>query len=272
MNYSRRDQIDIIKSIRLKDGESRTIDCPFCGGKKKFSITKNDGRVLWNCYKASCTSRGTYSSSRSIDTCKTKLVKSTITTERRYNPLPSVLSSPDNHEHVVEYLKSVNSYDAYKAGYIHIMYAPADNRVLFFTRNKSGAVGRALDGRLPKWWSYGDTEQGIQVGTGTHVVVVEDAASACSVSRLDGVTGYALLGTRVTTSVKDVLRHFANATIVLDKDASNKAIIIAKRLNTFLPTRVRLTKEDLKWLSADELTSVIGGFNNESTGHNSSRL
>lgn len=257
MNYNRRDQIDIIKAIRLRDGERKTLDCPFCGGKKKFSITKIDGRVLWNCYKASCTSRGSYATVRSIDSVKTKLINTQIKSERRLNPLPSILSTPDNHDHVIAYLHSVNSYEAYKSGLIHIMYAPADNRVLFFTKDRSGAVGRALDGRIPKWWSYGDTERGIQVGSGDHVVVVEDAASACSISRLEGVTGYALLGTRVTTPVKEILRHFAKATIILDKDASNKAIIIAKRLNTFLPTTVRLTNDDLKWMSALKLQAVL---------------
>ena len=66
MMYSYRDQLDIIKAIRITDGGRKTIDCPFCGGRKKFTIDKFDGKIVWNCYKASCTTKGAYSGKRSI--------------------------------------------------------------------------------------------------------------------------------------------------------------------------------------------------------------
>ena len=58
MTYSYREQIDVLKKISLAEGERKTLDCPFCGGRRKFSITKLDGMLLWNCFRASCSAKG----------------------------------------------------------------------------------------------------------------------------------------------------------------------------------------------------------------------
>ena len=257
MNYTRSDQISIIKSITLKEGDSKTLDCPFCGGRKKFTISKIDGRVIWNCYRASCTSRGVYNSGRSLTAIKNKLNGTNNRTLKRTTEIPAILSDVDNHPNAVEYLQSVNAYESYKNGLINIKYAPAYNRVLYFNHYNNGAVGRALDDRKPKWMTYGDTDQGIKVGVGKTAVLVEDVASACSVARLPNVTGYALLGTNITTSIKSQLKSFTKCIIVLDLDASSKALRLAKAIQSYTDVRVRLTKQDLKWLSPDQISNII---------------
>ena len=258
MNYSRSDQISIIKSITLRDGDSKTLDCPFCLGRKKFTISKIDGRTIWNFYKASCTIRGAYNTGRSISAIKNKMNGEVANLDRKIKPIPSVLTSVDNNECAVEYLKSVNSYDAFKMGLVSLSYDPASNRVLYFTHGGKGAVGRCLDNRKPKWMSYGDTQDGVQVGNTKHAVLVEDAASACSVVRVPGLTGYAMLGTNLTAPIKMRVRHFSCVTIILDNDASSKALRIAKALQLHTDVRVRLTKRDLKWLDIRELKELIG--------------
>jgi hypothetical protein len=258
MNYTRSDQISIIKSITLREGDSKTLDCPFCYGRKKFTISKIDGRTIWNCYRASCRIKGAYSTGRSLTAIQNNLngtVKSTI---KKTNQIPPILSDIDNNPDAVEYLKSVNSYDAYKQGLIRIQYYPARNRVLYFNNNNTGAVGRSLDGSNPKWMSFGNTEGGIQVGDSSTAVVVEDVASACSVSRVEGVCGYALLGTNITTPIKSRLRHFRCVIIILDKDASSKALRLGKSLQSHITVQVKLTKEDLKWLDVESISHLLG--------------
>ena len=49
---------DLIDDMILRDGETKRMDCPACGGKNTFTVTKNSGSVLWNCYKASCNIKG----------------------------------------------------------------------------------------------------------------------------------------------------------------------------------------------------------------------
>jgi hypothetical protein len=35
MTYSYREQIEILKMISVSEGERKTLDCPFCGGRRK---------------------------------------------------------------------------------------------------------------------------------------------------------------------------------------------------------------------------------------------
>jgi len=255
MKYSYRDQIDILSSIRINDGEKKSLDCPFCGGRKKFGIVKQDGKLLWNCFRSSCGVKGSYNVGRGASGVKAYL-RGKETKAVYYNSLPSIVSSIDHHKEALSYIESVNSLEAYRDGLIKIKYAPRDNRVLFYTEDGRGAVGRALDGRTPKWYTYGDTSKGIKVGQGIPVLV-EDAPSACSVSRLEGYCGYALLGTRVTPFIKDQLRHFDEVIIILDKDASSKAVSMSRSIQSITKAAVRFTTEDLKWLSVRKILNVI---------------
>lgn len=247
----------MVKGISLRANERRSLNCPFCGDtKKKFSIARLDGRIVWNCYRASCNARGAFDTERNQSELKSRLSRAEISLPRKINCIPTILSSVYSHPDAVEYLNSVNSLEAYQDGLIHIKYSPSDNRVLFFNKDKTGAVGRALDGRNPKWWTYGDTSGGIVVGDNSHAVVVEDAASACSVSRI-GVSGVALLGTRLTPLIKSNLTKFARVTIILDKDASSKSLSIAKTLAQYTNASARITKDDLKWLSVRKISEVL---------------
>ena len=51
-------------SRNLQEGNSERLSCPSCGGINTFTITKMQGFVLWNCYKASCSVRGGKDSER----------------------------------------------------------------------------------------------------------------------------------------------------------------------------------------------------------------
>lgn len=255
MKYSYRDQIDILSSIRIKDGEKLSIDCPFCGGRKKFGILKQEGKLLWNCFKATCGVKGSYNAGRGSAGVKAYL-RGKETKAVYYNSLPSIVSSIEHHPEAMAYVQSVNSLEAYEQGWVKIKYAPRDNRVLFYTEDGQGAVGRALDDRTPKWYTYGNTSQGIRVGEGIPVLV-EDAPSACSVSRLDGYCGYALLGTRVTPAIKGQLRHFSKVVIILDKDASAKAITMARCVQSLTDPVIRFTEEDLKWLEIGQIQHIL---------------
>lgn len=255
MQYSYRDQIDILSSIKIKDGEKRSLDCPFCGGRKKFGVLKQDGKLLWNCFRASCGVKGSYRVGRSITGVKDYIHKRE-TKAVYYNSLPSIVSSVDHHPEAMAYLESVNSLEAYNRGLIKIKYAPRDNRVLFYTEDGQGAVGRALDNRTPKWFTYGNTAEGIVVGNGTPVLV-EDTPSACSVSRVEGYSGFALLGTRITPSIKSSLRQFTHVLIVLDKDASTKALSLVKSVQSVCNATVRFTETDLKCLTYEQIQNVL---------------
>jgi len=172
---------------------------------------------------------------------------------RQAPDIPQHLSRPEHHEDVLAYLERVNSSWAYENGLAKIRYAPAENRVLFFFPEDRGAIGRSLDGSTPKWKAYGDTSGLFTVGSGPTAVLVEDAASACSVARFMDCSGCALLGTSLRSEQKTQLRAYQRVVIALDKDASRKAVSMKQKLDGRMPTSVLLLEEDLKYAGADEL-------------------
>ena len=106
------------------------------------------------------------------------------------------------------------------------------------------AVGRAL-GRSPKkWHRYSNSGLPFVVPNGDPVYVVEDAASACAVSKYG--TGFALLGTNLTDKLLDILREYPHVVVCLDRDASMKAIQMKLRLSQFTKAEVRLLDVDPK--------------------------
>lgn len=257
MSYNYREQLDIIKQISMREGQSRNIDCPFCGGRKKFTITKTeDGMTLWNCYRASCPVKGSYQGRRTAASLRKSLENKPLAKiEKRITPIPAITKNVRNEDAALQFLIDHNCLEAYDNGYIDIRYAPAEKRVLFYTNDGLGATGRSLAGHKAKWWSYGDVSKGIHVGVGDTAVLVEDTPSACAVSRIKGYVGVALLGTNITEQIRNTLKVYKNMYIVLDNDASVKAISLARSLSN--AAKVRLTKDDLKYMSVGQIQDVL---------------
>ncbi len=251
------EQLKIIKQIHMVEGDRRVLTCPFCGGRNKFSITKNeDGVTLWNCYRASCEVKGSYRGKRSAEALKRSIGKIPVVQEQpKIYPLPKITKNIINDEKALQYVTQYNCLEAYQAGLISIRYSPALKRVLFYNQDSTGAVGRSLIGHQAKWWTYGSVVGGIHVGNGSTAVLVEDVPSACSVARIPGVTGVALLGTSITEPIKMSIKDYFDIYIILDNDASNKVISLAKALAN--GAKVRITKDDLKCLSVPEIVSVM---------------
>lgn len=255
-----REQLEVLSDIRLKSGEHSRIDCPFCGGKKTLSLSSVDGSLLWNCYKASCDAKGRKSIGRNADQIKNHLTRPQDFYRKRQvrsRQIPSFLSDPSHHGKVVDYLKANGSYEAYEHGLIKIRYAPADDRVLFYLNDESGAVGKSLRGDKPKWLLYGEIDSLFTVGTGNTVVVVEDAASACGISRVPDLVGCALLGTNMSINQKDQLRKYDRVIIALDKDASQKSIQMQKRLTGLTKAELRFLNDDPKHLTAQQISRIM---------------
>ena len=246
------EQLEIVKTINIREGDTIVIQCPFCGGYKKLAVSKIDGQLKWFCYRASCSGRGIYQGRRSLQSSKDYLAKVSKTTAK-VKPLPEITTSVDNHKPTIDFLKSVNSLEAYQNGWIDVRYAPAEDRVMFYADR--GAVGRCLKPYGPKWMTYGVIEGGVHVGEGTDAVLVEDIPSACSVSRLDGYVGVAMLGTNLTSTIKQSISCYTNRYLILDKDANTKALNTIRSKDKTL--KLRLTENDLKWLTTEQINNLL---------------
>ena len=261
--YSRAEQYSVIEKIRCKEGETKRVDCVFCGGKYTLTVSKKEGSLVWNCYKASCGARGAKRIGYSLNAIKTKFDKScsgcsSTCTEKRTLSLPSVNSSVDNHIDVINYLRDNNCYNAYEDKAVDISYDPANDRVLFWMNNNEGAVGRALNKNTkPKWLSYGNVSGVLAIGNKPTAIVVEDAASACAVYATGVYTGVALLGTNVSPLQRIQLSHYQNLIICLDKDASKKAIKISRSLSGIVNTTVCFIRDDFKYMNPISIREII---------------
>jgi DNA primase len=128
------------------------------------------------------------------------------------------------------------------------------NRVVYLIKERGrvvDAAGRSLDPNIkPKWWRYGKSGNPFVVGRHATGVILEDCASACSVSSY--VSGIALLGTNLMDSHIPVLRTFDRLVVALDKDATSKAISMVRKLKPIRPTSLVILDKDVKDMSNDE--------------------
>jgi len=258
--YTYSEQIEIIDKIAVREGCGINVNCPFCGGRKTLGVAIRQGKKLWHCFKVSCGIRGTRSVGMSTASLRKRLhgVEASRRTKRLAD-VPSLISEPSYHPAVLKYLEDNNCLEAYLEGLIRVQYAPAEHRVLFFSNDEEGAVGRTLDGAIPKWKQYGNIEGVVKVGAGDVGVIVEDVPSACSISRLKGFTGCALLGTVLSTVQKAQLSQLKEVVVALDKDASRKAIELSRRLEGRVKCRVVLLEEDAKYMTKNSLNSLLRG-------------
>ena len=251
MTYA--EQLQIIRDIPLREGDTKVITCPFCGGQKKLAISKIDGKLMWNCYRASCEGKGIHSGKRDIQSAKNYLTGQIRKREVYVRPLPSITTSVENHKPALDYLASVNSLEAYRNGYIKVRYDPSEDRVLFYSGE--GVVAKSLRSYGPKWMTLGSIPAGVHIGTGTTAVLVEDVPSACSVSRVNGLVGVAMLGTNITKALNKATEKYLNKYLCLDKDASAKAIVIKRQLGANL--KVRFISKDLKVLTTSQIRHTL---------------
>jgi hypothetical protein len=105
--------------------------------------------------------------------------------------------------------------------------------------------------------SYGELPHGIRVGSGDTAVLVEDVASACSVSRDYHLTGIALLGTHLTSGIKKIIKNYNKVYLVLDKDAAVKCIKESRRTSGIL---VRFTSTDLKYQTTAQIKDTLNSL------------
>lgn len=250
-----REQLEIVRAIPIREGENHTLDCPFCGGRRKFTLGLLDGELVWNCFRASCDARGRWRKGLPPEVLRKRIAGAPPQAPaRRSEPLPAVTVRADRHEPSAEYLRSVHAWGAYTQGLVEVRYSPRHDRVLFY-QGSHGAVGRSLSGKLPKWLAFGEVAAPFIVGSGKIAVIVEDVPSACAVT--PEYCGVALLGTKVTPEVRSALVQFELNLIALDPDARLTALRALQGIISRVPARLLLLPSDPKAMDPKRLRETI---------------
>jgi len=240
-------------------------DCPVCGKKNTFSVSDDGLQRLWYCFHADCNVSGR------TGITLTKDHASKMFSKRKEPPpaaaqqsfeMPDTFVSLSRNLNAELYVKRVQAYDAYLAGRADIRYDFKRNRAVFLVKDGNrvvDAAGRSLDGRNPKWYRYGTSKNPfVSSGDSCVACVVEDCASACSVSGI--VTGVAILGTNLLPEHVETLRKFQTVYVALDKDATDKAIDMVRTLSPYVSTKLMVLKHDLKNMKKDERDDFIRSY------------
>ena len=264
-SYSMTDWIkNYVTDLPLQPNGTMRLDCPLCHRKNTFSVAEKNGQRLYNCFHAQCTAKG-----------RTKLRLTTDNT----NPLPLRVHSPvraepslvfeepntfvpiSRSDKAFSYIRSVNVSKAYNNGWVDLRFDFKRNRVVYLIKDGNrvvDAVGRSLTDEKPKWWRYGRSGFPFICGVGHVGIVVEDCASACSVS--SNYTGIALLGTSLLDSYIPILSRYKKLYVALDKDATKKALDIVIKLQDVTTTKMMILNQDLKDMRDDTRERVLASY------------
>ena len=247
----------IISDMDIPNGHTKRMDCPECHGTKTFTVTNNIGSLVWNCYKASCGTKGGTRVHLTVDDIRAGFGGAEEFAKQDTFTVPDYIVPPTFD--VAEWAMELYGLDADELG---LLYDVKEHRAVFPVKHDGrivDATGRALGKRLPKWRRYGNNGLPYTHGSGKVAVVVEDCVSAAVVGN-DVWCGVAVLGTSLSDSHKRYLAQFSTAVIALDPDALPKTLSMAKELRGYVDdVRVLRLTDDLKYRNPtdiDNLTNI----------------
>ena len=249
---------DLVEDLSLGGSGNLRMDCPSCGKKNTFSVSEVNGERLWYCFHADCDVRGRTGfrvrKNSPYHPLLTKPKPLSITNTFLDFQIPDTFVALSRQPEAEAYVRRVNAYEAYRNGLVDIRYDFRSNRVVYLIRHNNrvvDAAGRALSSNMkPKWWRYGKSGHPFVCGSGRIGVLLEDCASACSVSNI--LSGIALLGTSLLDSHLSTLRTYDRLVVALDKDATKKALDLVRRLQAIRPTSLVILDKDVKDMTEDE--------------------
>ena len=250
-----------ISDMDIPNGTTKRMDCPECGGYKTFTVTNNMGSLVWNCYKASCNSKGGTRVHLSVDDIRAGFSGAEEFADEAFS-LPQYIVPHRNKRTVLAFCYRYQL-DPDELG---VLYDVKDDRIVFPVMHEGKIVdgtGRAIGKRLPKWKKYGKSGLPYSYGCGKVAVVVEDCVSAAVVGGIESFVGVALLGTSLQESHTGYLAQFSTAVIALDPDALPKTLQMAKELRGHVnDVRVLRLKDDLKYRNPTDMENLNGIITN----------
>ena len=257
----------IINGMAVQPNTDVRIDCPFCFHSNTFTLKNIDGKIMWNCFHASCNAKGKISRDMSPEELKKFLSSEELSLQNKmksnnkikWNP-PDYFTSVYSCNRALNYVKNNNCLDAMQKGLAKIMYDPRRDRVVFLIKEQNkviNAIGRAITSdNYPKWYVYGKKSNPFVCGNHRDAVLVEDCASACAVSNV--ITGIALLGTSLPEEYIPYLKKYNKVLIAFDRDATVKALDLSSRLcYNVSNVQVILLEDDLKYFDEDKIREIL---------------
>jgi len=246
---------NILSDIDISNGETKRMNCPECGGFKTFTATNSMGKLLWNCYKASCNISGSKPIHLSAEDIRRSIQRDEQRKDTKDFGMPEFVVPYNGQQDLRRFAEK------YKISVNDMEYDVKENRAVFPIIHGGyvvDAMGRTLKNSLPKWKRYGNSGLPYTYGYGKIAVVVEDCVSAVVVAKgSDVYVGVAVLGTSLSDIHKRYMSQFSSAIIALDPDALPKAMEFFKELKSIVKdVRVLRLTDDLKYNHPNDIENL----------------
>jgi ribosomal protein L37AE/L43A len=268
MRYKKEKILKFLEQLNVNTGCNVRCDCPNCGGRNTLSVVNRNGFLIWYCFKAGCNIKGNTKKEMQLSEAQAIVKKGNDIIK------PVTLESFEGwceleySKEAIDYLNKNNCIDAYKMEPKRFFYDKLQDRVVFVQYDGPNTIklasGRSLKGQQPKWFKYVALpgvyfEAPVFLGGTDTVFIVEDCASACSLSRLDYTI--ALCGTNYNLYALSKLIASAHMKVVicLDKDAQLTALKLQRDLKSVceVPVFVKQLSDDAKYLDIDTLKKEL---------------
>ena len=241
----------------IRSGETKRGGCPKCHRHNTFTLTKTGNTTMWNCYSASCGYRGVkHNSDMSVEDIRHKMKREEVVYDRI--DYSDKLVFADSIRHFLR---------RYEVEEAPVLYDPIEERMVFLVHDRGepvDAIGKSMGWRMPKWKRYGNSTMPVVVPFDTppklNLVIVEDIISAWKVcTHVPDTDAMALLGTSLSTeNLNKIWKDYDNITIALDKDATDKAIQMSRRISIGVDKcRVVMLDIDLKDMTVEEINKCL---------------
>lgn len=268
----------LLEAADLQPGQTVTIVCPECGGggsaERSCSITKkDDGRILWICFRDSCKIKGSSAASKGTALPKPekqpkspKLMRLETFMKVKKDAVPDALRDLAASRHSIDlreaFVRWTTAYSPEGKGRLAIpifsKYMDLEGYDLKDILKEQSPKSLTLCGDYGgvAWYMHGFWPKDV-------LVIVEDLLSAIA-TRQEGLDAAALLGTHITQSMIDDINsvNYKTVLIALDNDAIGTAtsIVAEGRIKNakLLPLRKdikNMTIEERRNLFADYITS-----------------
>lgn len=270
-----------LEAVGLDIGESiGDLECPFCGGgrsgERKFSITRIDTGLLFNCYRASCPDGRGFIATRGdllhgpkpATASKWKgpyrgQFRPLKGKDREYfaerfdlrNPYLGFIGVNELDQYVLE----VKTMDGYVRGYVVRRGCWSGNPACPRSAATEGPKSRAYtsnDGDVLLSWHSPDVNDAHWTG---RVIVVEDQISAAKVAQA-GYTGVALTGSYLgEEKVIELARAKPTRLVIaLDADATGEAFKAARKWGLAFPAiQVLPLQQDIKDMKHTDVEELL---------------
>jgi hypothetical protein len=247
---------NIISDIDIPNGTTRRMNCPECGGLNTFTVTNNLGSLVWNCYKASCGTKGGKRVHLSVDDIRNVFGGADRMADDIEFRMPEYVVPIKDRKKALDFLHQWDLISMRE----EVLYDAKEDRIVFpvlYDGKIVDGTGRSLSNRLPKWKKYGKSGLPFTYGYGNVAVVVEDCVSASVVGSLGNFVGVALMGTSLLSTHRVFLTQFSTAVIALDPDALPKTINMAKELRGHVnDVRILRLTDDIKYRNPEDITNL----------------